>query len=61
MTIDVFPCLRVCECELVGHGPQDGAIFEVKLVDIKRPPAPEEAPDAVYLLQEEESGSCKKS
>ena len=49
MAVDVLPCLGVGEGELVGHGPQDGTIFEVKLVDVEGPPAAEQPPDAIDL------------
>ena len=50
VAVDVLPCLRIDEGELVGHGTQDGAIFEVKLVNVKGPSSTEQTPDAVELL-----------
>ena len=49
VAVDVLPCLGVGEGELIGHGAQDRAMFEVKLMDIKGPSSTEDTPDAVDL------------
>lgn len=49
MAVDVLPRLRVGEGEFVGHSTENWAIFEVKLMDIKRPATAEQTPDAVDL------------
>ena len=49
MTVDIFPGLRIRKGQLIGHGSDDRSIFEMKLVNIERPTATEETPDAICL------------
>lgn len=49
VAIDVLPRLRIDKGELVGHGPDNGPVFEMQLVHIKGPSSAEETPDAVDL------------
>jgi hypothetical protein len=49
MAIYILPCLGICECELIRHGPEDRAIVQMELVDVKRPSTTEETPDTINL------------
>lgn len=49
VAIYILPCLGICECEFIRHGPEDRAIFQMELVDVKRPSTTEETPDTIDL------------
>lgn len=49
MAIDVFPCSRVTEGEFIWHSSQDGAIFEMELMNVEWPPSTEKPIDAINL------------
>lgn len=51
VSINVLPSPGVRERQLIGHGSQNGSIFQMELMDIERPPASEEPPDAVNLYK----------
>lgn len=49
VAIDILPGFRVDEGELIRHGSYNWAIFEVQLMNVKRPSTTEKTPYAVDL------------